>query len=400
MITEFHRENPVKNTMSEIIIEKIRKIFNQNFGEPAFIARSPGRINLIGEHIDYNFGFVLPAAIDKAIYMAIHKREDNEVHLIAGDLTEKFTSNITEIKFTTKNWPNYILGVVDQLQKAGYPLSGFNAVIAGDVPLGAGLSSSAAVECVTAFALNTLFTLGLDRRTMVQFSQKAENEFVGVQCGIMDQFASMFGKKEQVIRLDCRSLEYEYMPFKTENTGIVLLDTGVKHSLASSEYNIRRQECERGVAEIQKKYPHFKSLRNATLQIVNECLATGDTAVYRRCKYVVEEIQRVQDACADLLRNDLFSFGKKMFATHDGLSHLYEVSCPEADALVNMVKNKEAVYGARMMGGGFGGCTINIIKKAEVAEVVEQVAAAYQQQFQRELKTYVVAIDNGTSLVK
>lgn len=386
--------------MSEIIIAKVTKIFSQNFGEPAFIARSPGRINLIGEHIDYNLGFVLPAAIDKAIYMAINKREDNEVHLIAGDLDEKFSSNITEIKFTTKNWPNYILGVVAQLQKAGYLLSGFNVVIAGDVPLGAGLSSSAAVECVTTFALNTLFTLGLDRRKMVQFSQKAENEFVGVQCGIMDQFASMFGKKEQVIRLDCRSLEYVYMPFKTEDIGIVLFDTGVKHSLASSEYNLRRQECEKGVADIQKKYPHINSLRDVTIELVNECLASGNTLVYHRCKYVVEEIQRVQDACADLLLNDFSSFGKKMFATHDGLSHLYEVSCPEADGLVNMVKNKEAVFGARMMGGGFGGCTINLIKKNEVAQVVEQVADAYQQQFQRELKTYVVTIDDGTSLVK
>ncbi len=386
--------------MSEIIIAKVTKIFNQNFGEAAFIARSPGRINLIGEHIDYNLGFVLPAAIDKAIYMAINKREDNEVHLIAGDLDEKFSSSLTEIKFTTKNWPNYILGVVDQLQKAGYLLSGFNAVIAGDVPLGAGLSSSAAVECVTAFALNTLFTLGLDRRKMVQFSQKAENEFVGVQCGIMDQFASMFGKQEHVIRLDCRSLEYVYMPFKTENIGIILFDTGVKHSLASSEYNLRRQECERGVADIQKKYPHINSLRDVTIEIVNECLASGNTLVYHRCKYVVEEIQRVHDACTDLLRNDLSSFGKKMFATHDGLSQLYEVSCPEADALVHMVKNNDAVYGARMMGGGFGGCTINIIKRAEVTQMVEQVTAAYQQQFQRELKTYVVTIDDGTSLVK
>jgi galactokinase len=233
-----------------------------------------------------------------------------------------------------RQWPNFILGVADQLIKAGHTIGGFNAVVMGDVPLGAGLSSSAAVECATAFALNTLFDLGLDKKSMVLFSQKAENEFVGLQCGIMDMFASMFGKKEHVIRLDCRSLDYAYMPFDTSDISILLFDTGVKHSLASSEYNLRRQECEEGVRIIHEKYPEVQSLRDATIEMVNECLAGGNDIVYRRCKFMVEEIQRLQDACTDLVNHDMAAFGKKMFITHDGLSKLYEVSCPEADGLL------------------------------------------------------------------
>jgi galactokinase len=202
-------------------------------------------------------GFVLPAAIDKAIYMAISKRDDQQIHLYAADLMSLMKRN-WRMKKSGKQWPDYMLGVVDEFTKAGYQLNGFNAVVMGDVPLGAGLSSSAAVECVTAFALNTLFDLGIDKKSMVQFSQRAENEFVGMKCGIMDQFASMFGKKEHVIRLDCRSLEYAYMPFETTDISIVLFDTGVKHSLASSEYNLRREECEEGVRIIRQKYPARK----------------------------------------------------------------------------------------------------------------------------------------------
>ena len=209
----------------------------------------------------------------------------------------------------------------------------------------------------------------------------------------------MFGKKEQVIRLDCRSLEYEYMPFDTSDIQIILFDTGLKHSLASSEYNLRRQQCEAGVAIIQKKYPQVQSLRDADMQMVNNCLSGKDEVVYGRCKYVVEEIQRVQDACTDLIQHDLTSFGKKMFATHEGLSRLYEVSCPEADALVTMVTNLPVVLGARMMGGGFGGCTINIVKKEKIEELINIVTQKYSELFGRVLKTYIVTIDNGTSLV-
>lgn len=386
-------------SVNNAIVTEIKNLYNEHFGAHDLIVRSPGRINLIGEHTDYNMGFVLPAAIDKAIYMAIGKRTDNQIQLYAGDLDESYETSLAHLRQSGKHWPDYILGVVDELSKAGYTLHGFNAVIMGDVPLGAGLSSSAAVECVTAFSLNTLFNLGIDKKSMVQISQRAENEFVGMKCGIMDQFASMFGKREQVIQLDCRSLEYAYMPFETTDVTIVLFDTGVKHSLASSEYNVRRQECEEGVRIIQQKYPAVKSLRDATVDMVEECLLRGDEKVYRRCKFMVEEIQRVPAACNDLVNRDLVSFGKKMYNTHDGLSKMYEVSCPEADALVNMVRDVPSVFGARMMGGGFGGCTINIIRKGEEQQIVETVSRQYQQQFNRELKTYVVTIDDGTSVI-
>lgn len=381
------------------ISSRIREIYQQQFGDPTLIVRSPGRINLIGEHTDYNLGFVLPAAIDKAIYLAIGKREDDKILLYAADLNETYTGSITAVNKSGQQWPDFILGVVKQLQKAGHLLTGFSAVVMGDVPLGAGLSSSAAVECATVFALNELFGLQLERLKMVQTAQKAENEFVGLQCGIMDPFASMFGKEGHVIRLDCRSLDFAYMPFATDAYRIVLFDTGVKHSLASSEYNLRREECEAGVRMIQRTYPQVNSLRDAAPYMVNECLQGGDPIVYNRSRFVVEEINRLQEACDDLVNNDLIAFGQKMLATHDGLSQLYEVSCAEADTLVDLVRNRPDVLGARMMGGGFGGCTINLVKKESVATLIKELEELYHARFGRIPASYVVTIANGTSLV-
>ena len=380
-------------------IETVRTVFVSNFGHPTLFVQSPGRINLIGEHTDYNQGFVLPAAIDKAIYLAIGKREDKEVHLIAADLADSFSVALNNLSFSEKTWSNYLIGVVDQLQKNGYQLGGFNAVLAGDVPLGAGLSSSAAVECATVFALNELFELGLSKIEMVRLAQKAENEFVGVKCGIMDQFASMFGKTDAVIQLDCQSLGYNYMPFNQEGIKIVLLDTRVKHSLASTEYNLRREECEAGVKIIQEKYPAVASLRNATMQMIQECLINTDQKIIDRCSFVVAEIKRLQDACKDLEAGDLKAFGKKMYETHDGLSKLYEVSCVELDFLADFAKTDASVLGARMMGGGFGGCTINLVEENAVEAFVLAAGNAFQKVFGTEMKPYIVSIGNGTSLL-
>ena len=386
-------------TKSNQCIETVRTVFESNFGHPTLFVQSPGRINLIGEHTDYNQGFVLPAAIDKAIYLAISKREDKEVHLIAADLADSFSIALNNLSFSNKTWSNYLIGVVDQLQKNGYQLGGFNAVLAGDVPLGAGLSSSAAVECATVFALNELFELGLSKIEMVRLAQKAENEFVGVKCGIMDQFASMFGKTDAVIQLDCQSLGYNYMPFNQEGIKIVLLDTRVKHSLASTEYNLRREECEAGVKIIQEKYPTVCSLRDATIQMVNECLINTDQKIIDRCSFVVAEIKRLQDACKDLEAGDLKAFGKKMYETHDGLSKLYEVSCAELDFLADFAKTEASVLGARMMGGGFGGCTINLVEENAVEAFVLAAGNAFQKAFGTEMKPYIVSIGNGTSLL-
>jgi galactokinase len=377
------------------IVERFKKEFA---GEPV-VVRSPGRVNLIGEHTDYNNGFVLPAAINKAIYMAVSRREDNELHLVSEDLDQTFRGVTDRLEPSSLEWPDYILGVIEQLQKAGKPVGGFNCVFGGDIPPGAGMSSSAALECATIYSLNELFGLGLDTLTMVKLAQRSENEFVGVKCGIMDQFASMFGRKQQVIRLDCQSLEYEYVPFNTDGIRIVLFDTRVKHSLASSEYNTRRQQCEAGVRLIQAHHPQVRSLRDAVPEMLDRYVAPADPILYKRCLYVVEENARLLAACEDLRKGDIAAFGRKMFATHEGLSQLYEVSCPELDFLVKQVKDHPAVLGARMMGGGFGGCTINLVKEEAIEELVAQTVTVYSKAMNKELKAYKGQIENGTSRI-
>jgi len=363
------------------------------------IVRSPGRINLIGEHTDYNDGFVLPAAIDKAVYVTIEQVPGTKLFLHSVDFNESVEIELTAIKPVPGHWSTYILGVVDQFLQKGKRVIGFKLSIYGDVPLGAGLSSSAAVECAVAFALNELVNAGFSRKELALMAQAAEHTYAGVKCGIMDQFASLFGKKDNVIRLDCRSLDYEYFPLELNEYVVVLFDTQVKHTLASSEYNVRREQCEAGVALIQKKYPHVKNLRDATIEMINECISPADI-MYNRCKYVVEEIIRLQTGCGNLQRGDLKAFGQKMYATHHGLSKDYEVSCKELDYLVDYVKQSLDVIGARMMGGGFGGCTINIIKKSAVNGLVMELTAAYLRSMGKELKHYMVNIEDGTSIIK
>ena len=380
-------------------ISTLREKFQSLFNSEPLLIRSPGRVNIIGEHTDYNEGFVLPAAIDKAIYIAIGKRDDDIIHLYAQDYQQSHEVTLTTVAPTDKHWPNYILGIVDQLQKRGYNLGGFNLVIDGDVPLGAGLSSSAAVECATAFALNELFKLGIEKIEMVKMAQLAEQTFAKVMVGIMDQFASMFGKKDHVIKLDCRSLEYEYVPLDLKGIKILLLNTNVKHSLASSEYNTRRQQCEQGVAWVKEKHPEVNSLRDVTMEMLNEHVASKDETIFKRCKYVVEENIRLLQGCEDLKSGDIEALGKKMFRTHEGLSKEYEVSCKELDYLVEYVKGNTSVLGARMMGGGFGGCTINLVKEEAIDELVKNISKDYQEAMNLELTDYIAGIEDGTSLI-
>ncbi len=367
---------------------------------PTIIVRSPGRVNIIGEHTDYNNGFVLPAAIDKAAYIAISLREDEEIHLAALDLNETFSTTISSLKpVGDVSWPNYILGSAAQFLKRGVALKGFNAVLTSDVPMGAGLSSSAAVECATVFALNELLQTNIDRVAMVGMAQKAEHEFAGVMCGIMDQFASMMGKESQVIKLDCRSLEYEYVPFKLDGYKIVLLNTNVKHSLASSEYNTRRNECMQAVAWIQAHHPEVQSLRDATVAMLDEHVLPKDSIVYNRSRFVVDEINRLVTACQDLQQGNIESMGQKMFATHDGLSKQYAVSCKELDFLVDFVRNRPEVIGARMMGGGFGGCTINLVQESAIGDLIAAVKPAYEAAMDLQLDYYIASIQNGTEII-
>lgn len=379
------------------MLQRITEVFRKEFNADPFVFRSPGRVNIIGEHTDYNEGFVLPAAIDKYIYIAIAPRADTELHLFSQDFQGRCIKNLEDtLRPVAEGWPNYILGVVDQLKQNGFRLSGFNLVIDGDVPIGAGLSSSAAVECASAFALNTLFELGLDKLEMVKLAQLAEHSFAGVRCGIMDQFASMFGKKGHAIKLDCRSLDYEYVPLDLNGHKILLLNSNVKHSLASTEYNTRREQCEQGVAWVKAHHPQVKSLRDITLEMLDYYVLPQDELIYRRCKYVVEESLRLLQGCEDLKQGNLAALGKKMFRTHFGLSKEYEVSCAELDLLVSAVEHHPAVLGARMMGGGFGGCTINLVREDAVEELVEGIRHSYQDQTGLELTYYVADIENGT----
>ncbi len=385
--------------INQLMREKVLQDFQRNFSKEPIIVRSPGRVNIIGEHTDYNNGFVLPAAIDKAVYVAVCARNDEAIKLYSGEFDESFETSLRELKPTDKVWPNYILGVADQLLKRGYSIKGFNLAIDGDVPIGSGLSSSAAVECATAFALNELFQLNISKMDMAFIGQKAEHEFAKVMCGIMDQFASVFGKKDHVIKLDCQSLAYEYLPFKLEAHKILLLNTNVKHSLGSSEYNTRRTQCEQGVAWVKEHYPEVNSLRDVTMEMLHQYVEPKDSLIYRRCKYVVEEIQRLLAACEDLKMGDLKALGQKMFETHDGLSKEYEVSCKELDFLVNAVRHNPDVIGARMMGGGFGGCTINIVKDEAIELLIQTLEESYRENMGRELTPYVAQIENGTSLL-
>lgn len=380
------------------MIEKIKTSFTEKFHEDPSVFRSPGRVNILGEHTDYNEGFVLPAAIDKNIYIAISKRTDNIINLYAADFDENFTTDIDHVKPSSTQWANYILGVVDQLLKQKLILTGFNLVVDGDIPIGAGLSSSAAVECATIFALNEIFELGLDRLTMVPLAQKAEHVFAGVNCGIMDQFASMFGKRDNVIKLDCRSLDYEYVPIKLDGYKILLLNTNVKHNLAASEYNSRRQQCEKGVALIMEHHPSVKSLRDVNIEMLKQYVEPVDPLVYQRCKYVVQENERLLGACEDLKHGDIKALGEKMYQTHMGLRYYYDVSCKELDFLVEYVKNIPAVAGARMMGGGFGGCTINLVKEDAIEELVKNISRAYNEAIKLPLTAYIASIENGTSI--
>jgi galactokinase len=377
----------------------VERIFQQKFSDKPIIVRSPGRVNVIGEHTDYNDGFVLPCSIDKAVYAAASKRNDSIIHLYSVSFNETFEVALHDLK-PTNTWSTYVLGVVNQLSTRGYKITGFNLVLDGNIPIGAGLSSSAAVESAVVFALNEVFQLKISKMEMVLIAQKAEHTFSGVMCGVMDMFANMFGKKDHVIKLDCRSLAYQYKPLVLKGYKLVLLNTNVKHSLSSSEYNVRRQQCEQGVAWIKAFHPIVKSLRDVTIPMLKDHVLCKDSLIYKRCRFVVEENIRLLSACTALEAGDLITLGTKMFETHKGLSQEYEVSCNELDILIEGVKNNVDVLGARMMGGGFGGCTLNIVKDDGINTLVESLSESYQKKTGLFLSHHIVQTEDGTDLIQ
>lgn len=381
-------------------LQDLKTSFKNIFNAEPILVKSPGRINIIGEHTDYNEGFVMPAAINKAIYVAVSKRDDHEIHLYSESYQQKHISSTEEIEKSDKGWANYILGVADQIKKRGFKFTGFNLYLDGNVPLGAGLSSSAALECAAAFAINHINKLGISQMDLALISQKAEHEFAGVNCGIMDQFASVFGKKNHAVMLDCRSMKYVYIPLDLDGYKLLLLNTNIKHSLADSAYNKRRSQCEQGVAWVKAHFPKINSLRDVSIGMLDDFVKPKDQDIYQKCRFVVEEIERVVKAADQLANGDLAALGDLMFATHEGLSKNYEVSCSELDFLVDFVKDFDGVLGARMMGGGFGGCTINIVKNERIDVLIEQIKISYHKKFNLELDAYVVETGNGSELAE
>lgn len=376
----------------------IKQRFIEEFGGKPILVSSPGRINLLGEHTDYNDGFVLPAAIDQYIHFALAKSDHPQTRIIAQNLEQDiYFRPHSLLKSSDKAWANYLLGVVHELKTLGVEVPPFNCVFGGDLDSGAGMSSSAAIECGLAFALNELFEWKLSKLDMVKSAQRAENDFVGMNCGIMDQFANMFGKKGQVLKLDCRSLEYDYYPFSSEEYSLVVLNSLVKHSLIDSEYNTRRNECEEGVSILRKYEPSIVNLRDVSFDLLEAYEQELGPVILKRCRYVLEENERVATGCNNLSSGDFNAFGKQMLASHSGQRDKYEVSCREIDYLVDYVMEKDYVFGARMMGGGFGGSSINLVAKGYEQELIHDTVQAYKRKMNLEMLAYIVQIADGTS---
>jgi len=382
--------------------QRIRNRYRTRFTTTPQFIRSPGRVNLIGEHTDYNEGFVLPAAVDKSIIFGMAANGTQTGRLYSVDKAQTFEWDLGAATYERSDlgWPNYIMGCVDQLRNAGYEVGGFDCAFGGTIPIGAGMSSSAALEGGTFFGLSRMFDLALEPLTMAQLGQKAENEFVGVQCGIMDQFANVFSQAGSVFKLDCRSLEYDYFPFSREDILIVLCDTQVRRELASSEYNVRRRQCEEGVTQLRKYEETIESLRDVPLELLQEHQGELDPVVYQRCEYVIRENLRVNQACQDLETDDFQAFGERMYASHAGLRDQYEVSSKELDLLVEIARDIDGVLGARMMGAGFGGCTINLVLAGAVESFREIVRDRYNGQMAQDVRLYQSTITEGVSLLE
>lgn len=375
--------------------QEIIAIFHQQFGpEVPQVYTSPGRINLIGEHTDYNGSFVFPGAIDKGMVAAIRLNGTDKVRAYAVDLDEHAEFGLDEADLPQAGWTKYLFGVCREIIKKGNRMAGFDTAFSGDVPLGAGMSSSAALESTYAYALNEMLYLGIDKFELARIGQRTEHNYVGVKCGIMDQFASIFGKKGHLMRLDTKTMDFEYFPFDPKGYTLVLLDTVVKHELASSAYNKRRASCENAAATIAKRHPQVKFLRDATMEMLNEVKGEISEEDYMRAQYVIEETQRVRDVSEALQRGDYETVGQKMYETHHGMSKLYEVSCEELDFL-NDVAREHGVTGSRVMGGGFGGCTINLVKDELHDSFVDDAKKRFNNKYGHEPKVYEVVISDG-----
>lgn len=378
-------------------IDDVRSRFIDHFdGTTGSVYASPGRINLIGEHTDYNGGFVFPGAVQQGIIAEVKSNGTRSVRAYSIDLKDYVEFSLDDEKGPSSSHFRYIFGVCREMMKLGVPVQGFNTAFAGDVPLGAGMSSSAALESTFAFAINNLFGEDkIDKFTLAKVGQATEHNYLGVNCGIMDQFASVFGQKGSLIRLDCRSLQYKYFPFNPEGYKLVLVNSCVKHELASSAYNERRKSCENVVAAMKKYWPEIEFLRDADYDMLNTVKSKITDEEYLRAKYVIDEKYRVFEVSVALEEGDYETVGKKMFATHYGLSKEYEVSCPELDFLNDVAKSC-GVTGSRVMGGGFGGCTINLVSDTLYDNFIQTVKSSYKEKFGKDPSVVDVVIGDGS----
>ena len=380
--------------MNKKLVKTVKKSFKKHYKTKAIMVFSPGRINLIGEHTDYNEGYVFPAAINKGIVLGIQKSNSNKSKVLALDKNEKYKFSLNSTnQLKNGGWKNYIIGVISEIQKLNLKLDNFNIVFAGNIPGGAGMSSSAALENSIVFGLNQLFKLQLSKEEMIIISQKAEHNYVGVKCGIMDQYASMFGKKDSALLLDCRTVESQFYKIDFKEYMLVLINTNVKHNLSESEYNNRRIVCER----VSKKL-EAKSLRDISIKDLEKFKNDIPEDDYQKVIYVLEENKRVQEFSEAIRKNDIKGLGKLLYKSHKGLSKQYKVSCLELDFLVNETKNYKSIIGARMMGGGFGGCTINLMNKKSKGDL-KKITKKYKSKFNIEASIYTVKLSDGVKLV-
>ncbi|MFY1046089.1 galactokinase [Chryseobacterium sp. GP-SGM7] len=389
--------------MQENLINYTKGVFRSFFqSESERIFLAPGRINIIGEHVDYSDGFVLPAAIDKHICFAVKKLNDSEIcTFFAKDFNDFFSFNVTEKQTpVSQTWVNYLLGVFNAIQEAGKEIGGLEIAFSSTIPMGSGLSSSAALECGFAYILNELFDLNLTKKELALIGQKSEHTFVGVKCGIMDQFSSVFGKEHQVIMLDCNSLEHQYFEANIEGYSLVLFDSCVKHTHLTSGYNDRRNDVDNGKEILWKKFPEIEKYRDFTFEMLDEVRREMGEVSYKRCFYLLKEINRVEKAAKALSEGDSEYLGKLLNETHSGLSTEFEVSCDELDFMVEETLKENGVLGARIMGGGFGGCSINLIKDENVDAVIENITTKYKTAFNIEMKIYRVKISDGINEYK
>lgn len=384
--------------IQEKLINDTKEAFREAFqSEPEHIFLSPGRINIIGEHVDYSDGFVLPAAIDKYICFAVEKSHSSDVcTFFAKDFNESFSFNVHEKQMpVSQNWANYLLGVFNAVQEERKTIGGLRIAFSSTIPMGSGLSSSAALECGFAFILNQLFNLGFSKKELALIGQKSEHTFVGVKCGIMDQFASVFGKEGKVIMLDCHSLEHEYFNADLKGYDLVLFDSCVKHTHLTSGYNDRRNDVDNGKKALWKNFPHIGKFRDFSIEMLDEVREEIGEISYKRCFYLLKEIIRVEQAAKALSENNAALLGRLLAETHSGLSEEFEVSCEELDFLVQHTLQEEGVLGARMMGGGFGGCTINFIEEEHTDRVIRSISEKYKAEFNIQMNIYQVKISEG-----